>query len=86
VIELLVSAFHALGAGATAREIGLVATALRDSGDQEVAAILATAFEDHDAQNALGELAGRSRSDQFTALDLTYAFAAQADEASVDSD
>lgn len=37
---LLLNAFKALGSAANRREIGLVATALRESGDEEVGPLL----------------------------------------------
>jgi hypothetical protein len=69
VSNLVEAAFEALGSGPTGRELVLVAAALRESGDELVAALF-----DEQAYgpgfDRLGEIAERARAGGFVALDL----------------
>jgi hypothetical protein len=69
VSALLFNAFKALGPAATRREIALVAAALRDSGDEEAAALLSAANLD-----PLYAIADEARAYGFVALDLVMAY------------
>ena len=70
---LLLNAFKALGSAANRREIGLVAAALRESGDEEVGPLLdyANNPELWDRCEAIADEAGAYG---FVALDLAVAF------------
>jgi hypothetical protein len=68
VSALLFNAFKALGMGPSRRELGLVATAIRESGDEEALAL----WGDHygPQYRRLGELAVAAGSRGLVALDL----------------
>lgn len=72
--ELLSRAFAALGPGPTWRELELVASTLRESGDEEAIALLGAGV-DGDEFKGLTELAAASGSSGFVALDLATVFA-----------
>jgi hypothetical protein len=71
--ELLVRALSALGSGATAREIELVAGTLRTAGDKDVLGMLEAAAEDWRAFEALCRVAEEAGASGFVALDLASA-------------
>jgi hypothetical protein len=68
VSELVFAAFKALGMGPSRRELGLVATAIRDSGDEEALAL----WGDYcgPGYRRLVELAEEAGSSGLVALDL----------------
>jgi hypothetical protein len=74
--QLVVSAFRALGPAPSARELELVAKALRKSGDSDLLAMFAAAADgvgrsdDHEAYDAVVALADTAGAGPFTALDL----------------
>jgi hypothetical protein len=73
VSTLLFNAFRALGSGATRREIATVASALRESGDEEVGQLLD--YESHPEEWVrCGEIAEEAGARGFVALDLALAF------------
>ena len=72
-MKLLSRAFAALGPGATAREIELVADTLRTAGDDHVLGMLETAAEDWRAFEALCQIAEEAGASGFVALDLATA-------------
>jgi hypothetical protein len=73
VSGLLLSAFRALGPGATRREIATVAKALRESGDEETLALFRPPggdYFDHKACDAVIEIAEQAGAGPFVGLDL----------------
>ena len=64
--DLVLAAFQALGNGATQHELELVATAIRDSGDEQALAL----FQGWDTFDALVAVAGEAGVAGLVALDL----------------
>jgi hypothetical protein len=76
VSELLGKAFLALGPGPTNAELGLVADALAEAGDEQAIAVLdAASYGDRKGLDALYTLASANGSSAFVALDLTVVWA-----------
>ena len=70
--ELLARAFAALGPNPTDRELGLVADAVRNSGDEE--AIAALEADDDAAWQKLVAIATENGANGYTALDFRVVF------------
>jgi hypothetical protein len=68
--ELVLAAFEALGMGATRRELGLVAKALRDSGDEETLALFYEPESYGDGYRRLVDISQQAGAGGFVALDL----------------
>jgi hypothetical protein len=74
VSALLLNAFKALGSAATRHEIGVVADALRRSGDEEVRGLLDYSQGNQEAWRRCLAIADDAGAFGFVALDLALAF------------